>query len=792
MLSSSITRGFRRPRRPEGATTSACRAAVKRSLRLLILCAASLPFFAAAAFAISLTGEFPVSSPSIEPAPFARVEPQIASNGDGFLVAWAEYRTPCCREIRAARVTSAGELIDATALKVDATTDTFSVTSSGRDYLVAYGCQRTGEPPSSCITLIPSAGGPIAPSARVAGAQASIACTTDGCLLVVEKRSNSAPAVLEAFPITPEGRVAGDAFAIGGGPGPAAIAASRDRYLVLWSADGSLRAVVSGPAAALTAQQDVTSTTPQSRPAALGWAAASDGRDFVAVWQQSTGLSGSAYVTAPWSRTISADGALGEIRPLGDAAEEGWRPNVAWTGSAYTASFIRFHRPATSTFVGLDTDGEPRLVSISKSGQPGPVQNHQWATATSVVIAASRFGTFTAARRLYRDVPPPMCIACSSASQASGIEGLAEGGEPFILSRAFAAQTDVSARPSGGSFMTAWAETVGEQQKRELRINLATPAASAPLRVSDSEKDQLSPAIGVSAIAWVEQPFDRNAGAVAVVKRLASDGTPTGSAIELGPAARDSRLTMATAGATSLVAWTSPQYSILAVRLSADGTPLDRTPLVLSPDLYVSYTPIAATDGTSFFVIWRVPGRCWFECSPPHSIFGTGVTTAGAIGAVGLVLAEDALNPAVVWNGSEYVVFATQNDFSQFDTTYRLIAKRVDRDGFPLLQPPVVIKPPPAPGDPLWMAGAAVWTGAEYMLPLRGPGGLALVQIDAGFTRIGASTLSTSAAADADVIAVRHPDGHMLFGYPVVVDGVWREMLRVTATAPQRRRSATR
>src|SRR5688572_20546228 len=100
---------------------------------LLLFLALALPLSA-----FRLGPEVPLSPLTIEPAPFLRNTPRVASDGDDFLVVWNDIRG-FSREVRGTRVRDDGTVLDPASIVIaGGNGQSLSVASNGRNYVVAY------------------------------------------------------------------------------------------------------------------------------------------------------------------------------------------------------------------------------------------------------------------------------------------------------------------------------------------------------------------------------------------------------------------------------------------------------------------------------------------------------------------------------------------------------------------------------------------------------------------------------------------------------------------------------
>ncbi|MBX3190367.1 MAG: hypothetical protein KF819_25430 [Labilithrix sp.] len=213
-----------------------------------------------------------------------------------------------------------------------------------------------------------------------------------------------------------------------------------------------------------------------------------------------------------------------------------------------------------------------------------------------------------------------------------------------------------------------------------------TPEAEidAPVSGSSASGEQYSPSV-VSAgpgkgyfAVW----FDRRGIRPAIYgARIASDGTVIdGSGIAIATGVGSTVPLVSAANDGFLVTWAVSYFDtfqppgVYGVRLDAQGTPLDTTPLVLAANQTNVEQPSSAFDGTSWFVAWQRYGG-------PSSwdIAGVRVPRTGAVLDATPIevskLPEAEYQPIVRWDGASHFVM-----WRSFNTLY---GRKFGTDGKP-------------------------------------------------------------------------------------------------------------
>ncbi|HYI11532.1 MAG TPA: hypothetical protein VEK57_20920 [Thermoanaerobaculia bacterium] len=634
------------------------RATVK-SLLLSFLALVSTPLFG-----LTVGPEIPLTQRRIEPAPFLRNTPRVASNGAGFLVVWNDVRG-LASEVRGTRVGPTGEVLDAS-LVIGSRGSGAVVASDGSDYAVAYNCtsQMLG---GVCLARIDAESGAVFSAGRIERAMNPAIASNGSGYVIVYQTSRSETALVtdtvRGIAVRPDGSL-GAPFTIADAlyaPSIASNGASNGTgYYVITSTFTHLSGVAVSEEGVAGPHQQLAGPAGFG-PAVFGWSIASNGDGYLVAFQKNTGVVEQAYTTALQAVSINAGGTAGATHTLLSTGHA-WHPEATWTGSQYLISYTHSDARAIAPYLLPDADGDVRAIPYNAFGAASavyPVAENEGREASS--SGASNDGSATLI--VWEHVHRP---------GAAQIEGRLMGrGEipgslrPFVVSQSITWQESVTAARIGESAMAAWSENSGERQKRVVKTTRlsAIPDASprAGLAAPTSSRDQVRPALGGSALAWVEE--DLGAPAAGSVKLSFFDTSSLGGPLDLGASAPGSRVSVAAAGNTHFVVWESPERQIVGIRLTPNGV-IDVEPLVLSKE-GVALAPVVVSNGENFFIAWNVEvfGEGCGVCLPLHELHAAVVSASGAIARPDFEIeSADVSMPRLVSDGSDYTVLWAGHD----------------------------------------------------------------------------------------------------------------------------------
>ncbi|MEA2570654.1 MAG: hypothetical protein QOI24_2655 [Acidobacteriota bacterium] len=553
----------------------------------------SLSIFLAASLnaAIRIHPELPLADPNIGAAAGAQTSPQAASDGDGFLVAYANT-LGTFSTVNAVRLDANGVVQDVTPLVVANHTDSYSApaVAFGRDrYLVAWRDSqqifaRTITPSgllgdTTLIANVATLGSPI----RIAfdGTQFLIVWS-DGASQVTTEFNTFIRGAL----VTPDGRIGKAPFDLARTNSGNAldVAAIAGRFLVMggevaWNTPPPI-APNGYPSRFFTVRVDDAGNVSERidyDPATIVFdlQLASNGSSFLAAWATTSSLPGEIQ-----TMRIDANG----IADTRSTAATGTLTldDVEWNGSEYA---VLFDDGKATYAIGVRATGEP-------AGVANTIANPNDGTARDGALAAN--GRMTLA----------------VLTTGNGEQLLLTS--PGVGSNVVAELLDNSLAPRGA----------------EIDVALSQPYRANPAVASNAS--------GALAV-WFEVGGD---GVTTLVARpLTPDGQPIGIPVTIARRLQNAaRPQLASDGTNYLVVWRNGLLrAIVAMRLAPDGQPLDAAPIVIATDPYYYDEPLVTFDG-NVYVITYLAGLINLRGGPATSVYSASVSKEGTLLAAGVLV----------------------------------------------------------------------------------------------------------------------------------------------------------
>ncbi|HEX2122284.1 MAG TPA: hypothetical protein VHL59_11635, partial [Thermoanaerobaculia bacterium] len=591
-----------------------------------LLLALLIVSLSASAAPLSLGPEMPLTAPAVEPAPFTRGGPRVASNGRDFLAVWWDGRSGNhTHGIRAARIDRDGRLLDVTGIAVAARSGFWtSVASDGRDYLVSYDCAPGELVPVTCLARVDAETGRITSRNKIdRAANATLASNGRNYLLTYTSINPRGAGHLDLHGaiVSRDATTIGQPFRLAGRTENGAAAVSNgDVYFVGWSLFRNLTgAIVSGDGA-VTPTATISTLVPAWGPAVFSWSVASDGEDFFVVWQQNLRVVGQRYETDLRARKVSPSGERGPERTLLEPGPETtWNVRASWNGSRYLIAYTASVSPATAPAPSSDAAADVRAITASADGE----------LAAPPSTLAERSGREVTGATASNDLGTLVVWEHARRGNAIQIEArlVNRSGEPESERIALSHSVTWQQSLAGSADTLAWEEFAGEEQRRKVFVQ-RIGAEGRATAVESSTREQLHPAVGGAIVAWLQQDLNTTGHAEVVVKQLADLASPP---LLLARAPRESRVAIASTSTTHLVAWESESHQILGARFNADGTLIDSSAIEISSGPRPQSRPIIGTDGSRFLVVWSMEEpleACAGYCDTPLSLHAAVVTTS--------------------------------------------------------------------------------------------------------------------------------------------------------------------
>ncbi|HJQ37721.1 MAG TPA: hypothetical protein VKB93_11335 [Thermoanaerobaculia bacterium] len=706
--------------------------------------------FASILAVLTLVGgpEIPLSDPVIGPRPGVRSAPRVATNGEDYLIVWAEVG-----EIRAARVDDEGRVLDASGIRVASGTGTaLSVASDGRDYVIAYDCAGNVSPAGKaiCTARVDAATGHVRPGGRLALAANPAIASANGRYLVVYQTTylGSLPQAY-GIEVGDDAALIGEPFQISAVADRPEIASNGKDYFVIWSVYAHLKGVLIRGREIAGPEQTITFEWVSWGPGPFSWSVGSNGDAFMVVWQQNIGLRNNAYMTELRAAPITGAGFLEPQKrtTLVTGDQPTWNPQITWDGASYAVTYTVSPLRATAPYLGERGASDIHELRLNANAEvvtpPSTVAAREGGEAFSSA-ASNGTSTLIAWERLLR-------------TDVATIEATLSHSAPLAIPVSASAQQNLA----GADATVAWEEILGEEQKRTLFVRrLQEGGRGTP--VAASEKHQVLPALSRSFITWIERDFEQKTAEV-FAKRPFTNEQPS----RLGDAERTSPVAIAETSSDALAVWVSPQQQIVGAWIQRGGAPF-----VISSEGRL-HNPIVTTDGENFLVVWGKEEPCAIFCLWT-SLHASVVTSSGVVQPAIELAEEPVSNASAVWNGNEYVVFWNQRGVN---------ARRMQRSGLPIGATIEVRKD--------MFANNVIWNGREYLVAVTGSLGFApltAARLDRDLRLIDFAAISNTYVGGTRVVLL---DGWIAY-QSRTADGISRAVARTLDLATVGKRRSAR
>jgi hypothetical protein len=588
--------------------------------------------------------EIPVSAPVYGPAEFIQFHPQVATDGDNFLVVWSDLRGSAYTNLYASRVTASGEVLDKTNIRVAEKVYNPTVVWTGRAYLVVMQNETGGLSVARLDRdgklLMPATALPI-PGFFVVEPQ-QFAASNGSRVVIVYTRSGAGhqytnyAAVLDA-----EGQLIEAEVPVTSGVNSRVIIAS----------NGSEFLVVQG--VQIAEPNPISGIRLDANGHALGKIDLGTGR-FPSLASDGSGYLVMSMPPLPAAEQflramhIGADGAVG---PFINTTLTGLDapPSLAWLGSEYVAT-ARAASPDQPLIqaVRLKADGTSAgpQFAISQRGEAVSIASNGRRALSAWTEAGADGSNSDVMGRVLAPTPAADAVRLDTAA---------------------ASQRHPAGAYDGTTFLTAWEETQNDLNQPRVLIGRVTPAGirldGSGIRVSPNDVPQRAPRVLYDGtrflVAWEEDDG-------IYLRRVAKNG----SFIDTAPVAIPNACTagefdMAQDSGITVVTWVDCESNeVLATRFNdAAATFPDHEPLLLAePGDGAPQRPRIAFGFDVALVVWEeqvdIPG------SP---VIGTQGNVRGVTVYVPQMLlledpfdiavtGDDERSPAVAWDNQEFLV----------------------------------------------------------------------------------------------------------------------------------------
>ncbi len=555
--------------------------------------------------------------------------PSVATDGTNFLVTWTDFSNGASSDIYGARVSSAGALLDPAPIPISTAPDNqqdSTVAFDGPRYLVVWGDFRGttidiyGARVTPTGTVLEPAGIPICTAAGTQ--QVPQVAFTNGTFLVVWDDARAGRDIYGAR-VSSAGVVQeANGFVISAAASNQlfpAVAQDGIQFLVAWADQRTGSTDIYGArVSSLGAVQDPAGIPIVTATGTQLWPTVTFGGNFLVAWEDYR----SASATRIYGAWVAPDAGVMDPGgfPISGTEGESFFPHAASDGARFIVTWDHFS--------GRSLEGDGQLARVSAAG-----------------------GVL--------DVPPltlaPPAVTASRHSEPA----VARGSGGYLL---------VWRDPRNGS-LDIYATRILED---------GTVLDPDGILISGAPLDQIAPMVASDGrdylVVW--QDFRNNLDFDIYGARVTGDGQvldPGGLPIATGAGGQSSP-SVSFEGPNYLVLWSNG--NILGARIAPAGGVLPPGPFQISSSGLFHTRPRIASSGTESLAVWMVDqGRFW-------DLYGARIVPDGGVldspERQIAVTAADQVNPAITFNGVQYVV-AWQD--SRSGAAYELYAARVGQNG---------------------------------------------------------------------------------------------------------------
>ncbi len=579
---------------------------------------------------IPLTGitvgpERPASEPFHVPAIEYQEYPRVARAGNLYLVVWADWRGENSVDVFGSRVTTQGEILDPEGIPISLREDDQympTVASDGEGFLVAwedyydegvYGARVTGEGVVQDLDPIRISG------ANAGGELPSIAW--DGTNYLVAWSAWAGDDIYGAR-VSPGGSVLDETpIQISTAPGvqwAPSLAWNGSEYLVAWESYPAPGVGSDIYAARVTADGDVLDPAGIAISTQTGYeqysSVASRGDEFLVVWDdERAGPDENVY-----GSRVAADGTVLDPEGIAISTAGGseWAPTVASDGTNYfvtwgdaRSGYNVYGARVTGGGVVLDTEGIPISTAPDNQYWPGVT----WDGLNYFVAWADE--------REGGDIYGARVTPGGGVLDPNGI----------VLALSANNQSDVTIARGEDQYLAVWeddrADVWGPTDVYATRLNSSGQVLDGSgLAVSTNVGSQEKPVAAWNGTNYLVAWNDRGAAASGIRgSRVTSGGQVLDRpALRIGtPPATE--VAIGASGDANLVVWVSGGI-VHGARVSPSGVVLDPDGIRISPPGDpTAISPAVAWSGSSYLVIWSA------GAGPDRNVYGARVSASGVV-----------------------------------------------------------------------------------------------------------------------------------------------------------------
>lgn len=637
---------------------------------------------------VSFAAEIAFSNAVVGPAASHQFSPAIGSNGDGYLVVWSDRRASL--ETYATRLSRDGAVLDRTGIRLgSAMANERAVVWTGSEWRIVWNTP-DGRLWESRVTR----DGVVLHDARTIAERVQAPNVVQaGAHTVVGYSSMDHPFVPRAMFIDAAGRIANDVALASGSverqsPG---VGWNGTHVVAVWASGpqpGSV--VIEGIRVTVSGLIDAAPRALVSAGSPLQPRIASDGNDFLIVTRDY----GTKIDTA---RRLSAD--LATVGTATDLPSGGIdRTTLLWNGSRYV---MVSEDGAAITGFRLDSSGamiDPQPVTLASTDGVG----------TAAPVAAAAGGELFVA---WVGVDDPAAADDDFDIYGATISPSMTAAARRLISASAAAQTNPRIVSGGQTILTLWNE--GSKLFARRVTGDGEPIDSTPVLLSSSAAD-VATAGGSSNVfvAWTDRANGR-----LMTMRVPERGLLDPRAAWRRDVESPVAVALSADGGTTVIGWVS-KGALQIARVDDDGRIRDEAPLPVAEGAIES-PAITGSEGGGFLVTWTDTATSGVGNVFPSAIRGAVVSSQLAVisfpGFEIVDTADEEGAPAAAWNGSEWLVVWERSILNRRE----LRARHITRDGWPIegtARDEGVLVAEHA------MSPQVVWDGSRYAFAWRSSG----------------------------------------------------------------------
>jgi hypothetical protein len=623
--------------------------------------------------------------------------PSIASNGDGFLVAWSDQRNPFRTVIETARVSSAGVLLDPNGIEVAGPNRSPSrarVASNGSDYLVVwmgyveadasiYGTRIT----SAGIVQEPE-GLAISDDAPGEQANPSVASNGEDYLVAWQDARTGTSHDIYGARVGSDGVVQGDgdfviSAAVNGQYAPS-VGSNGTDYLVVWEdqrdqGSASTADIYAARVTEAGVQETSGFVVSAATSSQLTPTVASNGTDYFVAWSdnrngvQREDIYG-ARVTGAGTTTDTSG------ISICTAVRQQRRPSAASDGTSYFVVWSDERVLQTSHVYGARIDSST-----------GSVQESQGFLIQSDSIGHDAVAAFDGSNYL---------VAWQNGTALDHVRatlvspsGVVDAGGPFNVSLGANVQNSTALAFDGvDSYLIAWRDYRGADSDiyaTRYRLTTREVQDTSGIAIATASGHQHRPVVASNGVdflvAWSDDggTYDGELKAARVSQAGGVDAP-----FSLGVSSYSAHyVSVASSGDDYFIVWSDARSNLASVYgtlVEASGSAQDPEGVLISPGITIAYDPAIAGNDSGYLVAWT-DGR-----NGGAEMFGTRLSSLGEVMDVeNIAIATGDVFPFeshIASNGSDYFVTWTSSEIS-----IEVEGARVDGNGAVLDPNPIAI-----------------------------------------------------------------------------------------------------